>query len=898
MGRTVFMSLYLLFALFAYYILKPVSRALFINKFDIDKLPVLYILIAGIGGLMAYVYSKIAVRASLQKAVTGATIFIVACLIGIWFLLRTRMEWSLYLFNIWVSLFSILLVSQGWLVAANVFNAREAKRLYGILGVGSVIGAAFGGSFTAWLVKYTGPYNLIFACAFMVVMAYLMFRLVLVQQGVTLAGAKAGTEEEADFSFGDIIEAIRRHRHLQVIISIIVITYVVDVMVEFQFSAMAKEAYRHDPTGKELTAFLGSFYGLWLNLATFILQFFLTAFVVSRFGVGGTLQIMPVTIAIASMISFAKPGVWSTGATRLAEAATRYSFNRTGMELLYLPLPVELKNRTKAFMDIFVDRLARGLGGFLLIALSTQLGLDVQQIALVVLALCLLWMFLSWRAQREYVVTVQHRISARRFDVENARVNVGDPATVRLLVQAAQSGNPRQASYALGLLEEARGFPLEALLRSLISSEHPEIRRKAFDVARARRFSSLLPPALEEIRNATAPAVAQAATSYVLAVAPDTEPLTRELINHPVREVAAAALQTLTRDPERAKQVVTVPWLEAAAQDTNAARRALAAIGVRVRGDEGTEVLSRLLQDSDPAVVREAFQTVAVLEKRTYLEPVIRRLADGRLRGDAIRALAAFGDRICGTLGDLLEDETVDFAIRKQLPRVLRRIPHQRSVDTLMRFIGCQNLDLRAAVLRALNGLREEQPGLDYGPAVVNKHILSEARFYFELYSSLSPFLEHRDRKQTPQGLLVATLEERLKSTVARLFRLLGLKYPPKDIYSAYRAIESGRGDEYSNAIEFLDNVLEKELKRVLLPLLDSTGNAAERAREFFGLERRSAPESIRALLATGDRWLVCCALATAGSLGLRELTTEVREFVQSGPEVGPVAQAASEALA
>ena len=34
--RTFFMALYLLLVLLAYYILKPVSRAMFLNKFDID----------------------------------------------------------------------------------------------------------------------------------------------------------------------------------------------------------------------------------------------------------------------------------------------------------------------------------------------------------------------------------------------------------------------------------------------------------------------------------------------------------------------------------------------------------------------------------------------------------------------------------------------------------------------------------------------------------------------------------------------------------------------------------------------------------------------------------------------------------------------------------------------
>ena len=55
-------------------------------------------------------------------------------------MLRFNFDWMLYVFNIWVSLFSIVMVSQGWLVAANVFDSREAKRLYGLLGLSAVAG--------------------------------------------------------------------------------------------------------------------------------------------------------------------------------------------------------------------------------------------------------------------------------------------------------------------------------------------------------------------------------------------------------------------------------------------------------------------------------------------------------------------------------------------------------------------------------------------------------------------------------------------------------------------------------------------------------------------------------------------------------------------------------------
>ena len=66
--RTLFMALYLLLVLLAYYILKPVSRAMFLNKFDIDELPYLYIVIAAAGGVMAYFYTKLAIHSSFEPS--------------------------------------------------------------------------------------------------------------------------------------------------------------------------------------------------------------------------------------------------------------------------------------------------------------------------------------------------------------------------------------------------------------------------------------------------------------------------------------------------------------------------------------------------------------------------------------------------------------------------------------------------------------------------------------------------------------------------------------------------------------------------------------------------------------------------------------------------------------
>ena len=90
--RTLFVALYLLFILFAYYILKPVSAAMFLNKLHISQLPYLYILSAIAGGFVAHFYTRIALKASLRVAVAWAMSIALLCLVALWWLLSTRLR--------------------------------------------------------------------------------------------------------------------------------------------------------------------------------------------------------------------------------------------------------------------------------------------------------------------------------------------------------------------------------------------------------------------------------------------------------------------------------------------------------------------------------------------------------------------------------------------------------------------------------------------------------------------------------------------------------------------------------------------------------------------------------------------------------------------------------------
>ena len=888
-SRTWFMFFYLLFVLFAYYILKPVSRSMFLTKFDVDKLPWLYILIAAFGGLLAYLYSKLAARSSLASAVFWTMVISVASLAVMWAFIG--FPWMVYVLNIWVSLFSIVLVSQGWLVASNLFDAREAKRLYPLLGMGMVIGAAFGGEFTNRTALLVGTRNLLLASSVLVVLAYLSFRLAIRSAPAELHHARAGDKKETEFSFGGIVRDISHLRHLQTIIAIMVVMYLVDTLVEYQFQVSARTSYK----GDHLTAFFGQFYGLYLNVTEFALQLLLTSAVVRRFGVGGTLQIAPVSIALASIATAASPGVLASGGVRLAEAATRYTFNRTGMELLYMPLPGEVRNRIKAFIDICVDRLSRGVAGVLLLLMTTTaLNLGVQGISVVVMALCIPWIYVSYLARREYVASVRKRFEARQLDFEASRLAVNDPATLVFLEETARGDSPRQAAYALSLLAQAPGYDVRPLLSTLGESRHETIRDKAYEIAAQLHWDGLLARASRERDER-----ARSAVPYILAVTPDREAVAESLMNDANPEVVAGALTALEGHRDLAQRIVTKEWLDRAVAAADPQMRARAATAIGARGDEGLGgLLEALLHDSDPEVVRSACRAAGALRNPAYTWELVGQLENSRVQGEAIGALSRYGDPVCQTLSAVLLDERQAPRVRRRVPRVLRKIGTQRAVDVLLKGIALTDLNVRTAALKGLNRLREDAPGLDFDGRFLTAQILSEARYYFELSAALAPFRGIGDGRPAVR-LLVRSIQERLAGSLERLFRMLGLQYPPKEIYSVYRAIAHREHEAAAAALEFLDNTLDPALKRTLLPILDAPEHVLERGRELFGVKSRTAQDAVREIIRSEDPWLRICATAAAAELGMRSLVPDIASAAQgAGGDFELVARAAGASLA
>jgi HEAT repeat protein len=361
------------------------------------------------------------------------------------------------------------------------------------------------------------------------------------------------------------------------------------------------------------------------------------------------------------------------------------------------------------------------------------------------------------------------------------------------------------------------------------------------------------------------------------------------------REQQAALAYLVTVSPEGP---VNDEWVRQAGASPDPARRVLAANAIGLRTHDSGGALRRLLDDPDPHVAAEACRAAGKVGDRIYFDQIAQRLADHSVRGSAIESLAVFGARVCGSLGDILLDANTPLAVRRQIPRVLRLIRDQRSVDVLAGSIGASDLSIRLAAVKALNRLRESAPDLLMPKPAIQQQLQAEARHCFELHSYLAP-LRAADRSGAASSLLVRTLDNRVRQTMERLFRLLGLLYPPNEIYNAFVALESGVADRVSPAHDFLDSLLSREIKHVVMPLLDSRDRLVAHARDLCHIAPKSVETALRELLASGDSWITMCAIAAAAEMKLKGLAGEIAKAGESaGQETVAVAKTAVTALA
>ena len=883
-ARTALMMFaYSFLAMTAYNILKPITRSKFISGLGADNIPYVQLAAGLLIGIIMERYSAL-VRRIPRRYVIPATLGSMALvLVGFWVLFRTSGEWVSVAFYLLGLILGILLISQFWTLANDIYDPRQAKRVFGLIGGGSSLGGMTGAGLTTLVVSRLGTSNLLLVSStILVVCTVLVVLIVRREKGAGRAGG--GVAEEEGVSGQEALKLLRESKHLQVIALVIGFAAVGAGLIEQQLN-MAAEAFKGRGATDNLTAFLAQV-TLYLSAIGFLIQVGLTSRIHRRLGVGFALLVLPTSLGATGIVMLLNAALWAPAMARILDTSLRYTLDKTTREVLFLPLPLEVKYRAKPFVDVSVDRFAKGVSALLALVLIKPWGLHFnwQQISYASLVVTGLWIFTALRARREYQAAFRRSIENRVIEAEQVRLEQADLSTVEALVEELAYPDEERVLYAIGLLESLDKRHLVTPLLLNHSSERVRVRALlALEAARP-ELRERWGPAVEKLLADGSVEVRAAAVQALAAIRGErsAELMRAHLGDRDPRlaTIAALTLAGSSREEDVAAAEAAFQRLAGDTRDAAAEGRlqVAAALG-RLRERRFRPLLIPLMFDANLNVAREAVRSAAQPSEgdELLLPPLVSLLRRRPLRAAVREVLAARGEGVLDVLAWFLGDVAEDIEVRRQIPATLALIPSARSVELLLAALADPDEELRDQCVAALLALRRANEALPVARGPVEERAVAEARRYFRTLG-----LRHNVLRGDVRGsLLDRALTERLERGVERIWRLLALLSPWRDVAAARRGL-AGDARARARAAEYLDNLLGGPLRRWLVPLLEDLppeekvkkGNALLRTRE------RDLEDTLAQLVHDEDQLLSAAAIQRVEEKGVWSLADDLEHVL------------------
>ena len=869
----------------AHTLIETARDALFLTKVPIAYLPALYLAIAAAGLLTTRAGAALEARrdpAVVPRFDPVATSLIAGAVItgAFWVSAASPSRGVLYALYVFSGLFASWVAGRLWIRLGAIFTVVQAKRLYGVVGTGGVLGAVI-----------EVRHLLLIGAALLVVTAIGPAALLprpVAEPRRRSRGASDGDGDgdgEAPRAVAPSLTAqareVARHPYLVRVLGIVLVTAAAGTAIDFVFKSEVARAF-HDP--HELAAFLATV-SLATNVASLVAQSIGVGVVMRVLGVHRALYVMPLLIGLGAGGAMLGLGFAAAIAMRGIDGTLRQSLQKTSVELLFVPLPDAIRARSKPIVDLVGQRGGQAITSIAILGLVYVVGKDrsTQAVGLVVALLAAVWLLLARGIRSRYLDVFRATLQRGRIELSAGMPEL-DMSALEALIASLSSRKDAQVLGALDLLAaQSRG----RLIPSLILF-HPSkaVVLRALELLVETGRTDFVPVAdrLLEHRDAE---VRTAALRARAAVEHDAAFL-RGLLDDPQAELRATALVALASGGDLAREDVELRMRELAASSVEVRRALTRALG-EVQPAQGTDAradiesaLLMLAADDDTTTRILAATAMGHVGSSSFV-PVLLGMLDERRTGlPAIEALAEMGDVAVAAVDAALDAKSTEEETKWRLLRVLSRSRSADAVPRLARRLSeSRDTMLVTRILRALRGAQISGVSVPLDARklrdLAGETVAAIARtlaFRIAHERLLGETPAHRTKAGE---LLQKLLRDKEIEGADRLFLVLGLLHPSERFTRIQRGLASANAKARASSRELLENVVLPPLRERVLAVVDDVGDRDRLLR--IGAERAEATYGalLGAMIDQGGELGVLAAYH-ASELGLRD---SVREATQ-----------------
>jgi ATP:ADP antiporter, AAA family len=310
------------------------SDVLFMSEMPPTALPYMFILPAAAIIPVLLLYNQVAARMPLARAIIGSNLLLLVGIVLFRVLLDTAVSTSFALLAalfMFMEFAGTLITLQFWNVAGQVFNTREAKRLFGLIAAGGTLATPIAGLSLVGLVQLIGVPNLLWIAALSLVICIACVAALSRRQQVALAAQAAHPIPTHN------LPKLRTMLHSPLLRAIGWLTIVLSLLINigtYQFYQSLQQRFAEREA--DMAAYLGAF-EFWAGMAAVLVQVALTSRIIRRFGIFVALLLFPLGMALGAGLSIVLGGVlWTITLIRAADPMFQTTINTAALNVLYI----------------------------------------------------------------------------------------------------------------------------------------------------------------------------------------------------------------------------------------------------------------------------------------------------------------------------------------------------------------------------------------------------------------------------------------------------------------------------------------------------------------------------------------------------------------------------------
>lgn len=387
-----------------YYLIRPVRENISAEA-TADQRQLWFLLVFLVMLAAVPVFGWIVARVPRRAVLPGIYALFVALMLGFWLALGDRGGGGLGgAFFVFGSVFNLFVVSLFWILMSDIYDAEQAKRLYGFIAAGGTTGAVVGPFAANALAPIVGAENLLLIAA----LIFLIAAALSVWLRAMAPTIKNGTETEVPPTLRTLLSGAERVFRDSYLLRIAVYVLIANLLSTFFYLEQSRLA---GETILDATARVQFFAerDLITSILSVLVQVFITGRIMARLGIGVAASVLP-AITIAGLAVYAAvPELHVVAAIMVAERVAAFALSNPATKVLYTAVDADERYKGQSFIDTVVFRGGDALSGAVFNGLTKAMGWPMALVALASIPVAGLWLALASRFDQ----TLKQRLASR-----------------------------------------------------------------------------------------------------------------------------------------------------------------------------------------------------------------------------------------------------------------------------------------------------------------------------------------------------------------------------------------------------------------------------------------------------------------------------------------------------